>query len=78
MQNRKILWLNHWKLEKNWNPDIKWLKTLETETHKHSWWIPDIFQCLNQKIVIWGKVKNINKYANKIIWITEIQIEGSP
>jgi hypothetical protein len=44
---------------------IRWLKTLETETHMHSWWIPGIFQSLN--IVISGKIINIHKYANEII-----------
>jgi hypothetical protein len=30
---------------------------------------------LNQKIVILGKIINMHKYANELIWITEIQIE---
>jgi hypothetical protein len=50
---------------------IKWLKTLETETHMPPWWIQGIFQYLNQEIVISGKIINIHKYANEIIWIID-------
>jgi hypothetical protein len=30
---------------------------------------------LNQEMEISGKIVNIHKYANEIIWIKEIQIE---
>jgi hypothetical protein len=50
-------------------------KTLETETSMPSCWIPGIFQCLIQEIVISSKIINIHEYANEVIWLTEIQIE---